>query len=130
MLEIVLLSHRSHAPFLYNNHYGCNRNWKILEKASVTITTRVLPRSGHIVVVPTCTVPGKLPRGRLCVDYRTVKKLLTPVTKGSSKVKGIQALVPLLKWWNLCPIKWFLYVLYLWLKKWLLPHSSFGGCEN
>jgi predicted aspartyl protease len=67
-----------------------------LEKAG-TIIRSVSPWASPIVVVPKKTEPGELPKRRLCVDYRALNKLLSPVDKVGSKAKGVLTLVPLPK---------------------------------
>ena len=69
---------------------------EILEKAGVIVRS-VSPWASPIVVVPKRTVPGELPKRRLCVDYRAVNSLLPPVKNAFSKAKGILTLVPLPK---------------------------------
>ena len=69
---------------------------EILEKAGVIVRS-VSPWASPIVVVPKRTAPGEPPKRRLCVDYRAINSLLTPVKKAFSKAKGITTLVPLPK---------------------------------
>ena len=67
-----------------------------MEKAEVIVRS-VSPWASPIVVVPKRTTPGEPPKRRLCVDYRAVNGLLSPVKKAFSKAKGILTLVPLPK---------------------------------
>ena len=69
---------------------------EILEKAGVIVRS-VSPWASPIVVVPKRTAPGEPPKRRLCVDYRAVNSLLTPMKKAFSKAKGVLTLVPLPK---------------------------------
>ena len=59
-----------------------------LEKAGV-ITRSVSPWASPMVIVPKKTEPGESPRRRLCVDYRTINKLLPTVKKVGSNAKGV-----------------------------------------
>ena len=72
------------------------RELEILGKAEVIVRS-VSPWASPIVVVPKRTTPGEPPKRRLCVDYRAVNSLLSPVKKALSKAKGILTLVPLPK---------------------------------
>ena len=72
------------------------RELNILEKAGVIIRS-VSPWASPIVIVPKRTAPGEPPKCRLCVDYRALNGLLSPVQKAHSKAKGILSLVPLPK---------------------------------
>ena len=72
------------------------RELEILEKAGVIVRS-VSPWASPIVVVPKRTAPGEPPRRRLCVDYRAVNSLLSPVKKAFSKAKGVLTLVRLPK---------------------------------
>ena len=67
-----------------------------LEKAGVIVRS-VSPWASPIVVVPKKTEPGEPPRRRLCVDYRVINSLHSPVVKANSKAKGVLTLVPLPK---------------------------------
>ena len=67
-----------------------------LEKARV-ITRSVSPWASPIVIVPKKSALGEPPKRRMCVDYRALNNLLTPVTKANSKAKGVLTLVPLPK---------------------------------
>ena len=64
------------------------RELKILEKAGMIVRS-VSPWASPIVVVPKRTAPGEPPKRRLCVDYRAVNSLLSPVKKAFSKAKGV-----------------------------------------
>ena len=72
------------------------RELEILEKAGVIVRS-VSPWASPIVVVPKRTALGEPPKQRLCVDYRALNSLLSPVKKAFSKAKGILTLVPLPK---------------------------------
>ena len=69
---------------------------EVLENPCV-ITRGVSPWASPIVIVPKCTVPGKPPRRRLCVDFRVVNKLLPPLQRYISKAKVFLTLGPLAK---------------------------------
>ena len=69
---------------------------EILERAGV-IQRSMSPWASPIVIVPKKTEPGEPPRRRMCVDYRMLNSLLSPVNKAHSKAKGIVTLVPLPK---------------------------------
>ena len=69
---------------------------EILERAGV-IQRSMSPWASPIVIVPKKTEPGELPRRRMCVEYRMLNSLLSPVNKAHSKAKGIVTLVPLPK---------------------------------
>ena len=72
------------------------RELNILEDA-VVIVCSVSPWASSIIVVPKRSAPGEPPKQRLCVDYRTLNKLLPPVQKAFSNAKGVLSLVPLPK---------------------------------
>ena len=57
----------------------------------------VSPWASPIVIVPKRSAPGEPPKRRLCVDYRALNNLLTPVKKPHSKDIGVLTLVPLPK---------------------------------
>ena len=59
---------------------------EILEKAGVIVRT-VSPWASPIVVVPKRSAPGEPPKWRLCVDYRAINSLLSPVQRFSQKLK-------------------------------------------
>ena len=67
-----------------------------LEKAGV-ITRSVSPWASPIVIVPKKSAPGEPPKRRMCVDYRALNSLLSPVTKANSKAKGVLTLILLPK---------------------------------
>ena len=67
---------------------------EILGKAGVIVRS-VSPWASPIVIVPKRTAPGEPPKRRLCVDYRVVNSLLSPMKKAFSKAKGVLTLVPL-----------------------------------
>ena len=68
----------------------------ILEAAGIIIRS-VSPWATPIVVVPKRSAPGEPPKRRMCVDYRALNKLLSPVKKAHSNAKGVLSLVPLPK---------------------------------
>ena len=68
----------------------------ILEKAGVIVRS-VSPWASPIVIVPKKSEPGEPPKRRMCVDYRMLNKLLTPVKKVNTNAKGVRTLVPLPK---------------------------------
>ena len=61
------------------------------------IVHSVSPWASPIMIVPKRSAPGEPHKRRLCVDYRALKNLLTPVKKAHSKAKGVLNLVPLPK---------------------------------
>ena len=61
------------------------------------IVRDVSPWASPIVVVPKSTALREPPKRRLCIDYRAVNSLLTPVKKAFSKAKGVLTLDPLPK---------------------------------
>ena len=72
------------------------RELEILEKAGVIVRS-VSSWASPIVVVPKRTALREPPKWRLCVNYRALNSLLSPVKKAFSKAKGIPTLVPLPK---------------------------------
>ena len=68
----------------------------ILEATGIIVHS-VSPWDSPIVVVPKRSAPGEPPKRRMCVDYRALNKLLPPVKKAHSNVKGVLSLVPLPK---------------------------------
>ena len=72
------------------------KKFEILKKAGVIVRSVSLWASPK-VIVPKRTAPGESPKRRLCVDYRAINILLSPVKKAFSKVKGILTIVPLPK---------------------------------
>ena len=72
------------------------RELEILEKAGVIVRS-VSPWASPIVVVPKRTASGEPPKKRLCIDYRALNSLLSPIKRAFSKAKGILTFVPLPK---------------------------------
>ena len=66
-------------------------------KAAGIIVRSVSPWASPIVVVPKRSAPGEPPKRCMCVDYRTLNKLLPPVKKAHSDAKGVLSLVLLPK---------------------------------
>ena len=64
-----------------------------LERAGV-ITRSVSPWASPVVVVPKKSVPGELPRRRMCIDFCAVNALQPKVVKVDSKAKGNLTLHP------------------------------------
>ena len=81
-------------PLKHAEWVKCELN--ILEAAGIIVHS-VSPWASPIVVVPKRSAPGEPPKRRMCVDYRTLNKLLSPVKKAHSNTKGVVSLVPLPK---------------------------------
>ena len=97
---------------------------EILEKAGVIVRS-VSPWASPIVVVPKRTALGEPPKRRLCVDYRAVNSLLSPLKKAFSKAKGVLTLVPLPKIDEIyAQLKGSKIYSTFDMRRWILPYGS------